>query len=391
MSSVRVFVIADDASGEAAQVQLAALSTYLDASQFSLRAAVLCQNGRGLRMEDRGSKEIPRILNPASRIPAPAPSPQSPAPVLVPRSDRWAIDPRAVWQLRRLIRDASPDIVLTIGEVAAVDGRLAAVLSGAKRIITCWPSVDFDFLGGGIAKLGRWLARNTERFLFATAAERDEALVHGVPAAKCAVIPLAVMPIEKTNSRAAAFAPLAIPADARVIGVVAPWSPRHRVKEAIWSFDLIRAVRSDVHMIIAGDGQHRTELEDFRNSQECQGVVHFARPDQFPPDWLAHCDAIWSLDPGPRVAYATWQAAASGVPVIAVDTPAHRAYITSGETGMLIPIAVRPAAPQATLPLLDDEAARQKIGEASRRYFMQRHDASVMVQEIASILGGRAR
>jgi glycosyltransferase involved in cell wall biosynthesis len=181
-----------------------------------------------------------------------------------------------------------------------------------------------------------------------------------------------------------------IPPDSRVIGVVAPWAPRHRVKEAIWSFDLIRAVRSDVHLVIAGEGPRRGELEAFRDSQDCAGVIHFVGPRELPPDWLEHCDMLWSSDPGPRVAYATWRAAASGVPVIAVDTPAHRAKLTSGETGMLIPVAVRPAAPQATLQLFDDTELRQRIASNAREEFGGRYSGAVTAAGIVAVLAGQS-
>ncbi len=202
-------------------------------------------------------------------------------------------------------------------------------------------------------------------------------------------MPPAVSPIPITSPREAAFACIGIPASARVIAVVAPWSPRHRVKETIWSFDLVRGMRSDTHMLIVGEGPHRADLEAFRDSQACQGLIHFASWAQLPPDWLAHCAAVWSPDPAPRVAYATLQAAASGIPVVAVDTPAHRAFLTSGETGVLIPVAVRPAAPQATLPLLEDAALHRRIGDAARQHMAATHSPAQTAAAIAAILARR--
>ncbi|RIK73717.1 MAG: hypothetical protein DCC68_24430, partial [Planctomycetota bacterium] len=332
MPPTRLFAIADDAPDGASHAQLAALAANLDAERFSLKSAILCASATESKIGHPERTGIPRITTPA-------PSPQSPAPV--PRSTRWSIDPRAVWQLRRLVLEASPDVVLTIGEVAAVDGRLAAVLAGCKRIVACWPSVDFDFLGS-IAHLDRWLMRHTSKFVLASDAERDAAIDHGWPPERLAVVPIAVAPLVMTLAREAAFRPLSIPPESPVIAVVSPWSPRHRVKEAIWGFDLLRAVRRDAHMIVAGEGPERADLEAFRDSQECQHAIHFVGPSALPDEWLAHAGVLWSLDPGPRVAYATWRAAASGVPVVAVDSPAHRAFIVPNATGLIVPGAVRP-------------------------------------------------
>lgn len=379
MPTTRLFVIADNAHDGMALAQLAALTTHLDRAQFSITSALLGRcRGNANEIE-------------ASAI-SPAPSPQSPAPVPVPvpRSSRWPVDPLAVYRLRQAIQANQPDFVLTLGEAAAIDGRLAAVLAGHKRIMACWPSIDFDYLAGGLTRVGRFLARRTDRILLASNAEREASIANRWPTERLSVVPPAVSPIPITSTREAAFACIGIPASARVIAVVAPWSPRHRVKETIWSFDLVSGMRSDTHLLIVGEGPHRADLEAFRDSQACKDLVHFSSWSQLPLDWLAHCDAVWSPDPAPRVAYATLQAAATGIPVIAVDTPAHRAFLTAGETGILIPLAVRPAAPQATLPLLADSTLHQQIANAARQHMAAMHSPARTAAAIAAILTGRS-
>jgi glycosyltransferase involved in cell wall biosynthesis len=383
MPTTRLFVIADNARGGLALAQLAALTTHLDRAQFAVSSALLDLGENRVSVEDLGLGVDCNSPNPESRIP----NPESPAPV--PRSGRWPVDPLAVYRLRQAIQASQPDIVLTIGETAAIDGRLAAVLAGHKRIVACWPSIDFDYLAGGLTRLGRFLARRTERILVASNAEREAAIANRWSADRLSVVPPAVSPIPIVSTREAAFTSVGIPASARVIAVVAPWSPRHRVKETIWSFDLVSGMRRDTHLLIVGEGPERADLEAFRDSQACKDLVHFAGWTQLPPDWLAHCDAVWSPDPAPRVAYATLQAAATGVPVIAVDTPAHRAFLTSGETGVLIPLAVRPAAPQATLPLLEDSALHQRISQAARDHMAATHSPEQTAAAIAAILTGR--
>lgn len=377
MPPMRLFAIADDTPDGAWRAQLAALAAHLDAARFSLTTTVL-RGDAGSTVEESGWSNGPRIANRESRIPSPA---------LVPRSDRWTIDPRAVWQLRRLLREASPDVVLTVGEIAAVDGRLAAALCGARRIVACWPSVDFDFLSGGAALMSRWLLRHTEKVVLASTAEHDAAVTHGWPPDRVVVAPMAVAPLTKTLSRDAVFGRLSIPASSAVVAVAAPWSPRHRVKEAIWAFDLLRAVRRDARMIVCGEGPERADLEAFRDSQECRHAIHFVGPHELPEEWLAHADVLWSLDPGPRVAYATQRAAASGVPVVAVDTPPHRAFVVPNATGLLIPGAVRPAPTQATLRLLDDDALRQTLSQGSAQWFRDRHAPAATATALAAILG----
>jgi glycogen(starch) synthase len=296
-----------------------------------------------------------------------------------------------LWRLRRLVADERPDVVVTIGPAAVRYGGLAACLSGCGRLVIGWPGVDFDYCGAVASCFGRCMARRCERIVLASEAEREAAIAHGWPADRIAVVPMAATPRERTMDRKTVFAALGIAAASPVIGVVAPWRPRHRVKEAIWEFDLIRAMRDDVRMIVAGDGPWRAELELFREQQECQNAIRFVSPGKLPAEWVAHCDAIWSLDPALRVAHATLAATASGVPIVAVDTPGHRSFIAHGETGLLVPISVRPAAPQATLELLADAALRERIGAAAKRSMAERHGAAAVAAGLARLLESPTR
>lgn len=376
MSVQHLLIIADDQSDGMALAQSAALERHLDPERFAVSTAVLVSHrGAGLNFENRGP-------NGASNFPAPNSQP----PVTVFKSERWIVDPRALWRLRRLMTERRPDIVLTIGESAAFYGGVAARLARHSRLLVCWPGVDFDYAGTVETRIGRWLVRKCERIILASDAERDAAIANGWPADRSTVVPMAVTPMRRTMSRTAAFSALGIAAASPVVGVASPWLPRHRVKDAIWAFDLIRAVRDDARMIVAGDGPQRAELELFRDQQDCQKVIHIVGRGELPPEWLAHCDMIWSLDPALRVSFATLVAAASGVPVVAVDTPGHRSFLTHGETGMLVPISVRPAAPQATLELLADAALRERIGETAQRRMAQRHGADVVAACIAAEL-----
>ncbi len=375
MSALSLLVIADDLPDGAALEQSAALERHLDRARFAVTTVVLANHCDDLTTKDR------RSLNDSE---SPAPSPRPPAPVQ--KSDRWPVDPRALWKLRRLVAERRPDVVLTIGESASFYGAAAAKLAGCRRVVACWPDVEFDYVATGKAKLGRWLARRCERIVLASEAERDAAIAHGWPEDRIAVVPMAVTPLRRTMSRGDVFAKLGIAAASPVIGVVSPWLPRHRVKEAIWAFDLIRVVRGDVRMIVVGKGRQRAELELFCDQQACQGAIHFVDPDGLPPEWLAHCDMIWSLDPALRVSYATLVAAASGVPLVAVDTPGHRSFLSHGETGMLVPISVRPAAPQATLELLNDATLRRRIGELSGQRTAERHGEASVVAAFAAAL-----
>src|SRR5688572_21085906 len=122
----RLLVIADNTPARAAQAQLAPLQSNLDQSRFALTAIPPGNSSPPIGIGGVATTREGISPSPESRIPTPeflslAHSPQPPAPV--PRSNRWPLDPRAIWQLRQSILENQPDVVLTFGETAAIEGR----------------------------------------------------------------------------------------------------------------------------------------------------------------------------------------------------------------------------------------------------------------------------
>ena len=130
--------------------------------------------------------------------------------------------------------------------------------------------------------------------------------------------------------------------------------PHKGFYEAIWAFDILRFLRDDVDLVIAGAGPERRRLEKFvertglRNRIQLPGEVGNIAPV------LAGASLAWvpSLnDTGPGFAL---EAMAAGLPVIASRVPALAEIVVDGETGFLIEPGNKMELARQTRRLLDD-------------------------------------
>jgi glycosyltransferase involved in cell wall biosynthesis len=183
------------------------------------------------------------------------------------------------------------------------------------------------------------------------------------------------------------LARLGLPSDARLIGVVEPLYPRYRVKSAIWAFDLLRFLRSDVHLVVLGEGPQATELRSFVRGLEAQRIVHFLDDplDRFGTLPLAHLDLVWSAFPARGRSYVLLEALAAGVPVVAADSPGNRELIAPCETGFLLPPGDRVGYVRHTCQLLDDAARAVRLGKAARRHVQRAFPPAAAIDAHAAL------
>jgi glycosyltransferase involved in cell wall biosynthesis len=202
----------------------------------------------------------------------------------------------------------------------------------------------------------------------------------GIPGEKFAIIPNAVEPAPAmTGTRAELLDELELPADARLVGVVGRLWPQKRVKDLIWTADLVKCVRDDVHVLIVGDGPQRWRLERFARQTQILDKVHFLGHRGDVPRIMAHLDLLWlgsEYEGQPNVVL---EAMAAGVPVIGTEIPGVTDLIVPGETGELFPVGERNRLLALTRMLLDDDERRRGYGEAARRRAAERFSPAAMV------------
>ncbi|MGQ9573871.1 MAG: glycosyltransferase [Thermoguttaceae bacterium] len=312
---------------------------------------------------------------------------------------RWKLDPRAFRALKGLVGRLRPDLIHTWLFAGNVYGRLAGLACGVRILVASERCVDLWKRWPHLA-IDRWLARYTACIVANSPGVRDFYVAAGLPAEKFEVIPNAVLPAPPVQTtREEILAELGLPEGAFLVGLIGRLWPQKRVKDAIWAADILKVIRSDVHLLIIGDGPLRSQLERFRDQVEIRDKVHFLGQRDDVPRLLPHLDVLWSSSAFEGQSNTIMEAMASGVPVVATDIPGTRDLVVHGQTGYLVPPegfplsatqlnkAVAKGLARYTNMILDDRDLARRLGQAARQRMLQQFSLQTMIQRHCELYG----
>jgi glycosyltransferase involved in cell wall biosynthesis len=298
---------------------------------------------------------------------------------------RGQVDPRAFWKLRQLIRRLRPDIVHTWTFAANTYGRLAAIAAGGARIVASERHLDAWKSGLELA-VDRRLAWRSDCIVVNSAAVRDFYVARGLPSAKIHLIPSGVLPAEpKSVDRRQLLDEIRLPHDAKLIAYLGPLTLEKRLKELIWATDQLKAVGVPAHLLMIGDGPRRQPLERYRRLNRVDDRVHFLGWRTDVPRLLSQVDVVWHAGAQDGQSSAILEAMAAGIPVVAADAPGNRELVAHGVNGYLVPLKERAGFARWTLPLLEDAALANRIGEAGRQRVLEGHRLEDMLSAYANV------
>lgn len=299
---------------------------------------------------------------------------------------RWRVDPQAYMRLRRLVARLRPDLIHTWLFAANSYGRAAGIACGVKCLVASERCVD-PWKGWMQLSIDRCLARYTTRIVANSPGVREFYVQNGLPAGKFRIIPNGIrLPEPPTTTREALLAELGMPRDCRLVGVVGRLWPQKRIKDAIWAADLLKVVRDDVHLLIAGDGPHRDRLRRFRDQVEICDKVHFLGHRDDVPRLMPHFDVFWSTSAYEGQSNSILEAMAAGVPVVATDIPGTRDLVVHEKTGFLVPVQEldtprrRAAFARHTNILLNEPEMARQLGDAGHERVAREFTVERMVE-----------
>ncbi|MEZ5823490.1 MAG: glycosyltransferase family 4 protein [Geminicoccaceae bacterium] len=173
------------------------------------------------------------------------------------------------------------------------------------------------------------------------------------------------------------------------VWIVAVAMMRNDIKRR--SFELLAAAFEqiddhDVHLVIAGDGEARTVVEDlFANSAPRVHFLGLLDPGAV-ATLLSSADLM--LWPALREAYglAMLEAQAAGLPVVACREGGVGDIIADGLTGILVNERDAHALAAAVRYLLDNETIREAMGKAAKSRVHRVHDVAVAAERLSAIL-----
>ncbi|HEY8547124.1 MAG TPA: glycosyltransferase family 4 protein [Acidimicrobiales bacterium] len=255
----------------------------------------------------------------------------------------------------------TPFVYRSIGDPQAWSGsglrrvRTAALLQRAARVVALWP--------GAADVLGR---------------------VHGVPAAKLAVIPNGVpsdrFPPADQATRDAARLELDLPAGEPLVLYLGALSPEKQVGHALEAV----AALPGVHVAVVGAGPDRAVLEGTAASLGLGGRAHFTGPVEKPQAALAAADVVVLPSRTEGMPGVLLEAGFTGRPAVATDVGGVAEIVRPGETGVLVAPGDVPALAEGLRTALADATA---LGAAARRHCLTHFDMPVVAARWAEVLG----
>jgi glycosyltransferase involved in cell wall biosynthesis len=298
---------------------------------------------------------------------------------------RWKLDPQAYWGLKRLVAELRPDLIHAWMFAANAYGFAATRACGVKNFVVGQRCVD-PWKSRWQLAIDRAMARRCSSVVVNSEGVRDFYVRHGAPPERVRVIPNGVaLPAPPVTTRRQLLAELDLPADCRLIGLVGRLWPQKRVKDAIWAADLLKVIRSDVHLLVIGDGPQRNRLRRFRDQCRIADRVHFLGPRGDVPRLMPHFDAIWSTSGYEGQSNVILEAMAAGVPVVATDIPGTRELVVPEVTGYLVPVGDRAAFAKYTQRLLNDSSLAARLGEAGCQRVQSEFSVAKMIERHAEL------
>jgi glycosyltransferase involved in cell wall biosynthesis len=320
--------------------------------------------------------------------------------VVVVQDMHRAIRPLPDWRtyrgLARTLRELRPDVVHTHSSKAGILGRWAARAANVPTIIHTIHGLAFTASTSPLANnayrlLEKFTAPITTRIACVADAMREQSLRGGVgrPAQYVTVYSgMETAPfLDPPVSRQAVRRSLGIADDAQVVGTIA------RLFDLKGHDDLLDLAPAlcerfeRLRFLWVGDGTLRGRFEQ-RIAAMGLGdrfiLTGLVEPSRIPEltgamDILAHPSRREGL------ARALAQGALAGKPVVVYDVDGNREGLIPGITGVLVPAFEPGRMGEALSALLADESARSAMGQAGRRFALERFDARVMAEALEQL------
>jgi phosphatidyl-myo-inositol alpha-mannosyltransferase len=294
-----------------------------------------------------------------------------------------ALDPRVGRRVGRALRDIDPDVIHVHEPMVPTVGP-AAVWSKAAPVVATFHAWSDR---AGAYRLARPVARRllthvAVRIAVSDAAASYHAGALGVPAGSFRVVPNGV-----DAARFGDATPLASVHEPTRPTLLFVGRLEHRkgLEQLVRAFTLLRAERSDLRLLVVGDGPERARCEQLLPARLRADVRFLGRVAQ---DELPGCYAAADVYVSPALGGESFgivllEAMAAGTPVVASDIPGYRTVVTDGVDGRLVAPGDPRSLAVAIGALLDAPALRRALAAEGRRR-AARADWSVVAATLRS-------
>lgn len=164
--------------------------------------------------------------------------------------------------------------------------------------------------------------------------------------------------------------------DSKVVVSARALEPIHNPLVLIDALRIVLAQRSDVRLLMLGDGGMTPVVQSLIEKHNLSQRVHLAGkvPESAIADYFAESDLYVCATGCDGSSISLLQAMACGLPAVAVDGYGNKEWIVDGETGWLYPAGDCVALARAILHGLANDSVRQAAGQLNVRITRERAD-----------------
>lgn len=304
---------------------------------------------------------------------------------VLPMAPSGEVDFSAGWRLSRVLRELSPDVVHAHDPHAVAVAALALAIGAPARrpALVSSRRVDFHLKGNSFS---RWKYKQVDGFIAASEAIRLMLLEDGLPADRTFTVHEGidlehVAAAPPANVRAAFW----LPTHAPVVGSIGALVPHKGHRHLIDAAQLAIADVPDARFVIVGEGELRSALErQIRDHHlERHIVLTGFRTDVL--GLLKGFDLFVMSSVTEGLGTSLLDAMAAARAVVATTAGGIPEVVVDGETGLLVPPRDARALAAAIVTLLQDPAARERMGRAGLARVAERFSAERMVRETLAV------
>ena len=290
------------------------------------------------------------------------------------RDIRPVKDVRAFLDLYLLFRQERPDIVHTHSSKAGILGRWAAWLAGVPIIYHTAHGFGFNENQSSLHKkfliwLERCTKKATTQMVVVSRSNERTAQKHRMLKADEAILCRDAISLDEflaPGPRGEKRASWGVPDGKTVVGMVACLKPQKCPLDFVDVAARILRTRNDVHFVLVGDGELRSEVEDRIRHHGIEKHISMLGWQQDMPEVYRNLDIVilTSLWEGLPCVFS--EAMASELPIVATNVDGAAEAIVDRETGFLHERHDIEGMARSVDMLLSDASLREAMGESGR-------------------------
>lgn len=301
-------------------------------------------------------------------------------------------DLRTLASLVRELRRLRPAIVHTHLAKAGLLGRIAARLTGVPVVVHTFHGTVFEEYFDPVRSrlflaLERWAARLSDRLVALSASQREQLLRRGVGRSTTVVeIPIGVeLERFRAPARGALRAELGVAEGAPLVGSVGRLVPIKAVDAFLDAAARVARSCPDARFVVVGGGELEQDLRRRAGDLGLDARLDFLGFRADLEFVLADLDVLVLSSRNEGTPVTVIEALAAGCAVVATAVGGVPEVLEHGRSGVLVPPGDTVALAAAVERLIDDPAARSRLGSAGRARAWTSFEAGAMVARVAAL------